>query len=255
MIAGTQESDDSTRRGRMLRHRCRPKVILAALLFSIIGSLVIVLAADCILSTRLAKIAGTVSIVQPSRDDLRLWYSSLGSLPDSGGASGVPASKAAEGPQELHPDATGSEHGPRDITGVRINTISPMSRVGYMYSDSKFVWHRGVVLPGGMAFQRVCVTRPGQMPPAMSSEAWRVRILPMGLARNTLYLAGPLCVVVVLLVWAVSRYRRIRQGLRLAYGRCPFCSHPLLPDQDICPECGRALSESCTPAAGRRSAS
>ena len=236
MSAGTPESDDSTRRGRMPRCRWRPKVIVAALLFSLVGSLVIVIAADRILSTRLARIAGTVSVVQPGPDDLKLWYSRLGSLPDSAAAT-----------------STGEV--PRDMVAVRINTISPMARVGYMYSDSRFVCHRGVVLPGGMAFQRVCVTRPGQTPPARSSGAWKVRILPMNLARNTLCLAGLLFVVAIFLMCIVLQYRRIRQGLRLAHGRCPFCAHPLLPDQDICPECGRPLSESCAPAAAQRSGS
>ena len=141
----------------------------------------------------------------------------------SGGAVGLSASRLSAG-----------------LMSVRMETESKWIRGSILVSPTKHAWHVGVQLPGGMAVERIFIGPSGAALAHPALGGWDFRILPIGLALNTLYVAGPLCVLVTVLAWATARaFRRIMgASSRRARGQCEVCAYILIAGQNPCPECG-----------------
>lgn len=104
-------------------------------------------------------------------------------------------------------------------------------------SPNESVWHVGVELPGGIPFERVYSVLPGNQPPSLAS--WDVKILPKGLALNSLIVAGPLFVFIIIIWCGILRvFRILKTKSRRARGQCEVCAYILIAGQNPCPECG-----------------
>jgi len=222
--------------------RCRVGVALVALLLSIIGSAAIILVADHFLFKHGTWSGWTLTPYPPKRDDLQWWQSRVGPLPpptNTGDLISPQNIRGRDGRGGQAAETPTNMRLPHGFVAYRMDTRSPVIRGRVLVGVSRHIWYAGVEFPGGMVVERQCRPVPGQPPLHPTIGGWHSTILPAGLALNTLYGAAPLCIIVTLVAWPLAaRYRKIRRGIRLAYGRCPECSHPLLPEQEVCPECG-----------------
>lgn len=227
------------------RRHHRVRIALPAFFFSIIGSVAIVLAADDVLFTR-GTWNGWQLVPRVAGDDEATWWQSrVGPLPPPATTANIIAPAPVRGRDGSNADGSAGAPGanlPNGIIAYRMTTPTRMIRGGVLVSPTAHVWRVGVELPGGMAVERVYFGLPGQTPPHPTLGGWDVRVLPLGLLANSLCVAPPLCVVLMLLAWVTARaFRRIRGSIRRARRRCPACAYVLLPGQTGCPECGAGV--------------
>ena len=222
--------------------RLRVGVVLSVLFFTIIGSAALVLVADHFLFRYGTWSGWTLTPTIAKHDDLNWWQSRIGPLPPPTASGYLLPPASTRGRDGQGGDGCeGANYGqlPSGLAAYRMSTKSPMIRGGVLVSRSSHVWRAGVQLPGGMAVERIYIGRPGAPPPHPTLGGWDWRILPVALVLNTLYAAGPVCILVTLLAWeAAGVYRRIRGTRRRTRGRCPDCGYVLLTGQSVCPECG-----------------
>lgn len=248
MTAGTRDSVTPAakrrRRRRVDSGRFRLGMVLAVLCFTIIGSVPVVLVADHFLFRYGTWSGWTLTPKVARYDDLKWWQARIGPLPpatDTGHVLPPARTRGRDGQGGDGCESANYGQLPSGLAVYSMSTKSPMIRGGVLVSKSLHVWRAGVQLPGGMAVERIFIGRPGQPPAHPTLGGWDWRILPVPLVLNTLYAAGPLCIVVTLLAWEIAGvYRRIRGASRQARGRCPECGYVLLPGQSVCPECGYA---------------
>ena len=230
-----------TRRHHAGRIGCMVRNVLAALFFSFLGSAAIVLTADYFLLRIGTWSAWTTVSYHPSHDDVAWWKSQVGPLPPpttTGGMVMPPIVRGRDGSTGGAVGLSGSRLN-QGLINVRMKTASAWIRGGVLVSARKHAWHIGVELPGGMAFERIYIGPPGVAPKHPTYGTWDFRILPIGLAINSLFVAGPLCVLVTVLAWATARaFRRIMGIDRRARGQCEVCAYVLIAGQNPCPECG-----------------
>jgi hypothetical protein len=217
-------------------------MVLAVLCLTIIGSMALVLAADHLLFMRGTCDEWRLRGVPANYDDLNWWKARVGPLPPRGTTQGHVGPMRPLGPEGWNRDGSSGPPGmilPNGLVAYRMKTSWPMIGGDLLTSKETHAWRLGVDWPGGMVLERIYISAPGVRPPHPAQGAWECRIIPLGLVLNTLYAAGPVCIVVTLLAWeAAGVYRRIRGSIRRAHGRCPSCGYVLLPGQSACPECG-----------------
>ena len=222
--------------GRKLRN------ILVALLLTFLGSAAIVLVTDYFLF-----VSGTWSGWQmvsqlPSHDEIAWWKSQVGPLPPPTTSRFIVLPATIRGLDGSNANGMAGGSGSRlsdGLRSVRMRSESKWIRGGVLVSPTKHAWHIGVELPGGMAFERIYIGLPGVAPAHPALGGWDFRVLPIGLAINSLFVAGPLFVLVALLARPTARtFRRIKAGRRRARGQCEVCAYVLLVGQNPCPECG-----------------
>ena len=233
------------RRRGVFSRRLRLGMVLVVLYFTIIGSVALVLAADHFLFMRGTCDSWRLSFAFPNHEDLAWWQARVGPLPPAGTTEGLVGPARPVGPDGWNRDPWGSPYTarlPDGLVAYRMNTSWPMIRGDLLTSKTTHAWRAGVDLPGGMVLERSYISPPGQAPPHPTLGGWKWRVLPLGLVLNTLYAAGPVCIVVTLLAWeAAGVYRRIRGTRRRARGQCPDCGYAKGPTPgDECPECGYA---------------
>ena len=216
--------------------------VLAALFFSFLGSAAIVLATDYVLFRSAARSGWSMVAHFPSHDDVIWWESQVGPLPAPATTADIVMPRPGPGRTGLTGGGVGLSVSRLSdgLINLRLETESKWMRGSILVSPTKYAWHVGVQLPGGMALERIFIGPSGAAlaPPALGG--WDFRILPIGLALNTLFVAGPLCVLVTVLAWTTTRaFRRITGGSdRRARGQCEVCAYVLLAGQNPCPECG-----------------
>lgn len=227
---------------RVLSGRFRLGMVLAVLYFTIVGSAAVVLVADHFLFMRGTCDTWRLSFAFPSHEDLAWWQAQVGPVPPAGTTEGHVDPARPVGPDGWNRDPCGgppTSRLPDGLVAFRMKTSWPMIRGDLLMSEKTHAWRVGVDWPGGMAVERIFIGLPGQAPPHPALGGWEWRILPVALVLNTLYAAGPVCILVTLLAWeAAGVYRRIRGRSRRARGRCPECGYVLLSGQSVCPECG-----------------
>lgn len=104
-------------------------------------------------------------------------------------------------------------------------------------NPNETIWHIGLKFPGGIAFEREYSGLPGIQPPPLAY--WDVKILPKGLALNSLIVAGPLFVFIIIIWCGIPRvFRILKTKSRRARGQCEVCAYVLIAGQTPCPECG-----------------
>ena len=229
------------------RHHARSMVrkvrnVLAALFFSILGSAAIVLATDYVLFRSGALSGWTMVAHSSSHDDVIWWQSQVGPLPAPATTADIMIPRPAPGRTGLSGGAVGlsASRLSDGLMNLRMETESKWMRGSILASRTKYAWRIGVELPGGMALERIYISAPGAALAPPTLGGWDFRILPIGLALNTLFVAGPLCVLVTVLAWATARaFRRIMgASSRRARGQCEVCAYILIAGQNPCPECG-----------------
>ncbi len=221
--------------GRVVRN------VLAALFLSFLGSAAIVLAADYFLFRSGTWTGWTMVAFYPSHEDVLWWESQVGPLPPPTSTAGMVMPRQSRGRTGLTSgsDALTASRLAYGLMGVRMETASEWIRGSVLVSETKHAWHIGVELPGGMAFERIYIGAPGDALAHPTYGTWDFRILPIGLAINSLFVAGPLFVLVTILAWTTARtFRRIKGIDRRARGRCEVCAYVLIAGQNPCPECG-----------------
>ncbi|MDY7110584.1 MAG: hypothetical protein SYC29_18280 [Planctomycetota bacterium] len=244
MTAGTGDNLTSPpqRRRRFLAGRLRLGMVLSILCLTIIGAVAIVLAADYVLFVHGTRDEWRLRGVPANYDDLEWWKAHVGPLPPRGTTEGHVAPMRPVGPDGWNRGGCGGPPGmilPKGLVAYRMKTAWPMIRGDLLTSKTTHAWRVGVDLPGGRVIERMHIGPPGVRPPHPAFGGWECRILPLGLVLNSLYVAGPLCIVVTILVWEVTRvYRGIRGATRGARGRCPQCGYVLVAGQSVSPECG-----------------
>ncbi len=243
MTAGTSDNPTppAKRRG-IVRGRFRLGMVLAVLYFTIIGSVALVLAADHFLFMRGTRDEWRLRALPADYDDLNWWKGCVGPLPPRGTTEGHVAPMRPVGPEGWNRGGCGGPGGmilPHGLVAYRMKTSWPMIRGDLITSKTTHAWRVGVDWPGGVVMERIYISPAGAAPPHPTLGGWKWRIRPLGLVLNTLYAAGPVCIVVTLLAWEIAGvYRRIRGRSRRTRGRCPECGYVLLAGQRVCPECG-----------------
>lgn len=173
----------------------------------------------------------------PSLDDIAWWKSQVGPLPppSSTGVIVQPANVRGINGASVTGAAPITSRLIEGLLSVKLKTESKWIRGGVLVSPTKHAWHIGVQLPGGMAFQRYYIGTPGLAPKHPAFWSWDFRILPIGLAINSLYAAAPFIVIVTIFLRV---FRRIRARIRRARGQCEACAYILIAEQKVCSECG-----------------
>lgn len=241
----SEHMTDSGPGPRRRSRRVRVGMVLAVLFMAIIGSAGLVFVVDYVVFLWGTWDPWRMSFATPRDEDLAWWRANVGPLPPEtmGGALTAPTvpSRPRGAGANGAPGAPGIRL-PHGVGVYRMDTGWPMIDGGVLVSPTVHAWRAGVNLPGGMVVERRCVVGPGLTPPHPSSGGWRMRVLPTGLALNTLYAAGPVCVVVMTLIWGYgAAFRRIRGRIRRVRGQCPGCGYMEGPSPgDTCPECGCA---------------
>ncbi len=225
-------------------------MVLAVLCFTLIGSAVVVVVIDHFLFRYGTWSGWTLTPRLARYKDLDWWQSRIGPLPPATSTGDLIPPASTRGRDGQGGDGCESaNYGqlPSGFAAYEMRTKPPMIRGGVLTSQKLHVWRAGVQLPGGMAVERIFIVGPGLPPPHPTLGGWDWSIRPLGLVLNTLYAAGPVCILVTLLAWATAgAYRRTRRKIRLARGRCPVCGcgrcpdcgYVLLAGQSVCPECG-----------------
>jgi hypothetical protein len=248
---GDNPTPPAKRRRRVLAGRLRLGMVLSVLCLTLIGSVALVLVADHFLFRYGTWSGWTLEPTIAQREDIRWWQSRVGPLPPAGTTEGLvtPAKPVGgrDGWNRAGVDGLPGMQLSDGLAAYSIETSWPMVRGKVLLSPTTHVWRMGLSLPGGMVVERVYTGRPGWPPPHPSFGGWTWRIRPLSLVLNTLYAAGPVCILVTLLVWVSPRlYRGIRRRIYRARGRCPVCGagrcpdcgHVLTAGQSVCPECG-----------------
>ncbi|MCH8825163.1 MAG: hypothetical protein IH984_16840 [Planctomycetes bacterium] len=216
--------------------------IFAALFLGILGSVAIVFVVDYVLF-----VGGTWSGWQMvtnsvSRDDIAWWKSQVGPLPPPTNTGFFVLPTPITGLNGFNGNSTVGATGrqlPDGLLSLNIVSESKSIQGGVLLSRTKYAWHIGVELPGGMAFERVYIGMPGYTPSHPALWGWHFRILPIGLAVNSLFAAGPLLVIVILLSRPTAKtLYRIRAKFRRSRGQCEACAYILIAEQKVCSECG-----------------
>jgi hypothetical protein len=222
--------------------RPRAAAVLAGLFLTIVASAVLVLAVDHVLFTRGTWSGWRLVPRSAGHDQVSWWQSQVGLLPGptTTGSIVPPAVVRSRDGKNGNgaPGAPGARL-PDGLIEYRMRTDSSMIRGGVLVSPDTHAWRVGVDLPGGMVVERVHIGLPGLAPLHPTLGGWDARIRLLGLVTNSLYVAGPLCIVLYFSA-RTSRwgFRRIIGSIRLARGRCPACAYVLVTINDPCPECG-----------------
>jgi hypothetical protein len=234
-------------RRRVFAGRVRLGMVLAVLCISIVGSAALVLVADHFIFRYGSWSGWKLTPTVAKRDDLQWWQAHVGALPTATTTEGwIAPARPSGGRDDWNRDGVPGPPGahlPDGLVTYTVETSWPTVHGKVVSSSTTHAWWMGLDLPGGMVVQRICICRAGQPPPQPTLGGWSWRTQPLALVLNMLYAAGPVCVVVTLVAWAMAAaYRSILGKLRLARHACPKCGHGLLPGQDTCPECGHRLS-------------
>lgn len=220
---------------------CKVRNIFVALLLSFLGSAAIVFAADYFMFRNGTWHGWTMVARYPSDSDVAWWKSQIGPLPTPTSSEGMVMPGQSRGRTGLTSgsDSITASRLPEGIISVDMITESKWISGGVLTSKTKHAWHLGVDFPGGKAFERVYIGTPGVAPAHPTYGGWEFRVLPMGLALNSLFVAGPFFVLITILAWIISRlFHRILVSKRRASGRCEVCAYVLIAGQNPCPECG-----------------
>jgi hypothetical protein len=223
--------------------KCSRFRIGSALFFSLIPSAALVLIADHCLFRWGTWPAWTLAQSYPGSDEPEWWESRIGPLPPPTDTGAIAPPASVRGRDGSGGDGTDGGIGhqlPHGFGKYEMQTRLPLIRGDVLMATDVHVWRAGVELPGGMVVDRYYIGQPGVAPPHPTLGEWETRILPIGLVLNTLYAAGPLSILAWSSMWIVGTTRRgIRGRMRRRRGQCPACAYVLLPEQAVCPECGR----------------
>jgi len=221
------------------------KALLIALL-TLFGSAAIVIVADQFFFRYGSWSSWQLTVTQADPEDERWWQSNVGALPPRDPLANIVTPATVPGRDGSNKDGApgiGGDRGHPPLFAYRMNMASSMMRGGVLISPDVHAWHIGVVLPGGMAVERIYLGKPGVAPPHPTFGGWDVHALPAGFLLNVLIVSVPLYLAgasfVRLLKWSI---RTVRTRLRTQRGQCPVCAYTILPGQRQCPECGAAIS-------------
>jgi hypothetical protein len=223
--------------------KCSRFRICSGLFFSLVASAALVIIADQCLFRWGTWPGWTLARSIPGTDEAAWWESRVGPLPAATDTGAIVTPASMRGRDGSVGDGAPGLHGqrlPHGFGGYEMQTRLPLIRGGVLIATDLHAWRAGVELPGGMVVDRYYVGQPGVAPPHPTYGQWDVRLLPIGFVLNTLYAAGPLCILAWTSMWIVAATsRRIRARVRRRRGQCPACAYILLPEQAVCPECGR----------------
>ncbi len=221
--------------------------ILAALFFSFVGSAAIVLTVDYFIFRSGTWVGWTMTSNHPSYDDVVWWQSQVGPLPPPTTTRYIVMPDTIVGrtgfPGRGMNGASGSRL-PDGLLNAQMkmgsnNKVSKWIRGSVLISPNKHVWHMGVELPGGMAFERIYIGEPGVVPKHPTYGTWDFRIAPIGLAINSLFVAAPFFLLMIVLSRTSRKaFSRIMGLDRQSRDRCEVCAYVLIAGQNPCPECG-----------------
>lgn len=215
--------------------------ILAALLLTFIGSAAFILITDYFIFRSGTWVGWTMVAKHPSNEDVLWWQSQIGPLPPPTTTSKMARPARVRGRTGIA-SGSGGNAGSRlrdGLISIDMITASTWIRGGVLISTEKHVWHLGVELPGGMAFERIYIGEPGVAPKHPTYGTWDFRVLPMGLMLNSLFVAAPLFLLMIVLSRTSRRaFTRIMGLDRETRDRCEVCAYVLIEGQNPCPECG-----------------
>ncbi len=172
------------------------------------------------------------------KDDIEWWKSQIGPLPPPFYTGNIVMPATIQGLNVMNSNGmngVGGSQLPDGLLSVNIVSESKWIRGGVLVSRTKHAWHIGVELPGGMAFERTTMGTPGVAPQHPALWGWKLRVLPIGLAINSLFAAAPF---LILSKTTIGVFRRIRAKRRRAKGLCERCAYILMTEQHTCSECG-----------------